>query len=58
MKKTTFFIAGLLVASYLAAQTATPIDTTFRYNNRSVEVNEKNDEINDTVYRHDNRVIR
>ncbi|MEA4978491.1 MAG: hypothetical protein VB098_01160 [Petrimonas sp.] len=52
MKTTTFIIAGLMVASYLTAQTTTPMDTTFRYNNRTVAINEKNDEINVTIYRH------
>lgn len=51
MKKITFIIVWTLCASYLAAQTNTPVDTTFHYNNRSVVVNEKNDEINVSVYR-------
>lgn len=38
MKTTTFIIAGLMVASYLTAQTTTPMDTTFRYNNRTVAI--------------------
>ncbi len=51
MKKITFIIVYSLCVSYLAAQTNTPVDTTFHYNNRSVVVNEKNDEINVSVYR-------
>ncbi len=51
MKKITFIIAGLLFLSYLTAQTSSPIDTTFRYNNRSVVIHEENDEINVSVYR-------
>lgn len=51
MKKITFIIVWTLCASYLAAQTNTPVDTTFHYNNRNVVVNEKNDEINVSVYR-------
>lgn len=51
MKTTTLIIALLLPAFYLAAQTTVTTDTTFRYNNRSVVVNEKNNEINVSVYR-------
>lgn len=51
MKKITIIFAWMLFASYLAAQTATPTDTTFRYNNRSVTVKEKDNEINVSVFR-------
>lgn len=51
MKKFTIIFAWMLFASYLAAQTDTPTDTTFRYNNRSVTVKEKDNEINVSVFR-------
>lgn len=55
MKKITSITLLLLLASYLAAQTTALTDTTFRYNKRNVVVNEKNGEINVSVYRQNGR---
>ncbi|MDO5524116.1 MAG: outer membrane beta-barrel protein [Bacteroidia bacterium] len=51
MKKLTLIITFLAAAFCIVAQTTHSVDTTFHYNNRSVVVNEKNDEINVSVYR-------
>lgn len=50
MKKTTFIIAFLLPALYMAASPLLPTDTTFHYNNRKVVISENDNEMNISVY--------
>lgn len=50
MKKTTFIIAFLSLAIYIAASPTFPTDTTFHYNNRKVVISENDNEINISLY--------
>ncbi len=50
MKKTTFIIAFLSFALYMAASPSLPNDTAFQYNNRKVVISENDREMNISVY--------